>query len=106
MKGNSMMSNVDDLGKLAINTVVRAGNMWFQANGHYEFVKNASDDQLDALIALYKEYCMRDLGTALADAQEAFICGMNEVANQQFLAALTITGTQAASHWFKAQNDN
>ncbi len=100
------MTNVDNLGEFAIHTVVSAGIQWFQANGHQEFIKKASDEQLDALVALYKEYCMRDLPAALADAKDAFACGMDDVAEQTFQATMIIAGTQAAAHWFKTQNGN
>ncbi len=94
-----------NLGEFAINTVVRAGTDWFIVNGHKNLVSNLTDDQLNSLLAVYKDFYKKNLETALADAKDALVCGMTDVAEQTFRATMIIAGTQAAKHWLDLQND-
>lgn len=82
------MSKTNDLVRPAVQAAMRAAEQYLHVH------KLEADDR--ALADALKVHVKARITEALADARDAFDCGMADVAEQTFLASMVLAGIDAA----------
>lgn len=85
---NDKNMQTESLGQIAAEHAMRAARLYLTQ--HNLAAEN------DPLVAAVKRHCKLCAAEALADAKEAFRCGMVEIGQRTFLASFTIAGCDAA----------
>lgn len=94
--GNVANANLDTLGSRAADAAMRSAIEALVPTGARP---TWTDAQVDGLLAAIRSELSVSLDGALADARQAFECGMGGFATATFMASMRLAGIRAAKSW-------